>query len=262
HEAGNYDNRSCNSTGCHTDMIGGGWVYASAKGLPWVGSATITITNSDGSIVTSTSGEDGFFQITSKVIPPYKVCVSKCPGVDCNLTPHPNADCQTSNCHGSPTQRVYVSGNAGGASSSGGASSMGGGTQNCTPPASGGPYTHSEFVFGNQPCSGSGCHRAPKPVFKGGFLYEGPDSTKTVADATVTLTQSNGTVTTAVTGPDGMFFFGTVGPTSVGKDYGAPYTACVSKCPLKVCSANNEHTNSDDCVTCHDGSTTGKIYLK
>lgn len=240
-------------------MVGGGWVYASAKGVPWVGGATITITNNDGSIVTATSAEDGFFEITGTIVPPYKVCVSKCPGIDCSLTPHPNADCQTSNCHGSPTLRVYVSGNAGGTSGTGGTSGVG---QDCMPPASGGPYTHTEYVFGNQPCSGSGCHNAPKPVFKGGFVYDGPDSTKTVADATITLTHSSGTVTNAVTGPDGMFFFGTVGSTSIAKDYPAPYTACVSKCPLKVCSTSNGHTNADDCISCHDGTTTSKIYLQ
>lgn len=261
HDAGNYDNRSCNAPECHHgDQIGGGWVYASPKGPPWVGGATITIKNNDGTTVTAISADDGFFTLSSKVTSPYEVCVSKCPGTDCNTTPHLDADCQTSNCHGNSSQRIYVSQNAGGAPSTGGASSVGGGS--CVPAAPGGPYTHVERVFGNQPCSEVGCHSDPKPVFKGGYVYDGVTSSKTVAEATVTLTPKSGKAVTAVTGPDGMFFFGTIGSTSTAIEFAAPYTACVSKCPLTVCSAKNSHTTTEDCQTsnCHNSEL--KIYLE
>jgi hypothetical protein len=260
HEAGNYDNRSCNATDCHNgDVVGGGWVYASAKGPPWVVGATVIITNTDGTTATAVSAEDGFFNIVGTVSSPYHVCVSKCPGVDCNLTTHSSVDCQTSNCHGIASQRIYVSQNTGGSPGTGGAGSVGGGA--CVPAASGGPYTHTEYVYGNQPCSGSGCHTAPKPVFKGGFLYEGPTSSTTVVEATITLTPAGGVPVTAVTGPDGMFFFGTVGATSTAKEFTAPYTACVSKCPLSLCSIANGHTTTDDCQTANCHSPERKVYL-
>jgi hypothetical protein len=60
-----------------------------------------------------------------------------------------------------------------------------------------------------------------------------------------------------------MFFFGTNATKTVPQSIPTPYTACVSKCPTAaVCSKTNEHTTSADCGTCHDGSTTDKIYLK
>ncbi len=266
HEIGNYDNRSCNATDCHNDMIGGGWVYASAKGVPWIEGATITLTNTDGTKVTAVSAKDGFFNITGTVLPHYTACVSKCPGTDCSKTDHPNADCQTSNCHGQPTQRVYVSqqpvANGGGSSGAGGSNSKDAGGGDCTPPASGGPYTHREAFYGRQACASGGCHLDPKPVYMGGYLYDDLTSSKTVAEATITLTQGNDPPVTAVTGPDGMFFFGTVGATSTPTTFKAPYTACVSKCPLTICSKKDGHTTTGDCQTsdCHHSEY--KVYLK
>jgi hypothetical protein len=42
----------------------------------------------------------------------------------------------------------------------------------------------------------------------------------------------------------------------------APYTACVSKCPLSICSITNSHTTTGDCQTssCHGSDL--KIYLR
>lgn len=259
HPVGNYDNLSCNKANCHVGEIGG-WVYVSKNGYPWVSGATITITNTDDTVLTTTSADDGFFRFETgaKVTPEYKVCVSKCPSTDCNLTPHTSTDCLSAGCHALPTLRVYVTTpNLGGTGGTGGAAS---GT-NCTPPVSGGPYTHLESGFSvtnNQPCVN--CHELP---YIGGYLYDGPTSSKTVAEATLVVTPASGTPLTAVTGPDGMFFFGTDATVTVPQAITAPYTACVSKCPTAtVCSITNGHTTTADCGTCHDGTTTGKVYLQ
>jgi hypothetical protein len=241
-------------------MIGGGWIYTNPKGPPFVGGATITIYNADGSTVTSLSAEDGFFQIADPVKPPYKTCVSKCPGTNCSLTPHPNADCQTSNCHGKPSQKIYLS--LDGTADAGTPPPVDAGSGNCAQPASGGPYMHTEPVFGSQACSTGGCHRAPKPVYQGAFLYDGPSSSTTVAEATLTITPASGAPIKVVSGIWGMFFIGSITDTVTATPFSAPYTACVSKCPLTVCSITNGHTTSDDCGTCHDGYTTTKVYLK
>jgi len=262
HSVGNYDNLSCNKADCHAGAPRiGGWVYASAKGYPWIGSATITITNTDGSTLTANSADDGFFDFgpAPVVTSPYKVCASKCPSTDCNTTTHTSTDCLSSGCHAQPTQRIYVTtANAG----TGGTGATTG--TNCKAPASGGPYVHLETVYSassNQPCSG--CHFAPKPAYTGGFLYDGPTGTNTVAEATIVLTPASGSPVTTVTGPGGMFFFGTNGITVTTQAIPTPYTACVSKCPTAaVCSLINQHTTSDDCGTCHDGSTTSKVYLQ
>lgn len=261
HSVGNYDNLSCNKSDCHADKIGG-WVYASAKGYPWIGGATITITNPDGSTLKTVSGDDGFFDFgaSPKVGSPYKVCVSKCPSTDCNLTTHTSTDCLSSGCHAQPQVRIYVT--SPNLTGTGGASSG----QNCKAPTSGGPYVHVESIYSatsNQPCSG--CHFAPKPEYKGGYLYDGPTSSKTVAEATIVLTPTNGSPITTVTGPDGMFFFGTNGINTTTQSIPSSYTACVSKCPtVAVCSKTNPnaHITNADCGTCHDGSTTDRVYLK
>ena len=275
HDSGDYDNMSCNSPTCHggsnNNVIGGGWVYASPNGPPWVSGATITISNIDGTMVKAYSGADGFFQVIGSVVPPYKVCVSECPGTNCSLLPHPNADCQTSNCHGISTRRVYVSQNTGSASGTRGGSSVSGDAGSCAPPAYGGPYTHSEYSFGQQSCSTGGCHSPPKTVFEGGFLYDGPASSNTlvgpmssntVAEATITLVPASGKPITVITGPDGMFFFGTVGTVSVPQALTAPYTACVSKCPLSVCSITNGHTTTGDCQTSQCHISPLNVYLR
>lgn len=260
--SGNYDNISCNKADCHKgDPKIGGWVYASAKGYPWIAGATITITNTDGTILKAVSGDDGFFDFgdAPKVTAQYKACVSKCPSTDCNLTAHTSTDCLSSGCHALPTERIYVTTANAGTGGAGGSSGT-----NCKAPVAGGPYVHAEKIYSatnNQPCAG--CHFEPKPVYVGGFLYDGPTGTKTVSEATIVLTPSSGSPVTTVTGPDGMFFFGTNGITVSTQTIPTPYTACVSKCPTAaVCSLTNQHTTSDDCGTCHDGSTTTKVYLK
>jgi hypothetical protein len=262
HEAGNYDTRSCNSPDCHSDMIGGGWLFANPSGLPWVGGATITISNIDGSIVKARSAEDGFFQITDPVKPPFKACVSLCPGANCSLIAHPNSDCQTSTCHGKTGQRIYVTLNKGETTDAGVGSAADAGAAGCSAPTPGGPYVHTEWVYGNQPCSGGGCHSPPKAIFNGGFLYDGPTSTTTIPEATIQLIGADGSRMTTVSGIDGMFFFGTVSADSVPWNIKAPYTACVSKCPLSVCSATNSHTTNGDCQTssCHNWDM--KVFLR
>ena len=261
HELGNYDNLSCNQAGCHGDMIGGGWVYTNPKGPPpFVDGATITIYNDDGSIVTSVSAVDGFFQITEAVKPLYKVCVSDCPGTNCSVGPHPNADCQTSNCHGKPGQKIYVS--LGSAADAGTGTHLDGGAENCAQPASGGPYTHTEPAFGQQACSSGGCHCAPSTIFQGGFLYDGPTSTTTVAQATITLTPASGVPIKMVSGVGGMFFIGTLGDTVAPITLTAPYTACISNCATSVCSITNGHTTTGDCQTSQCHVSPLNVYLR
>ena len=262
HDYGNFDYRSCNGTGCHDNWYGG-WVYASAAGVPWITGATITITNSDGTTKSAVSGSTGFFYLeylpTETVTGSYVACASKCPTTYCSTTTHSNRDCQTSGCHSSPTQRIFVGSGAG----TGGTSGTGGsgaGTTKCTPPASGGPYVHSSATTGQTPCSYGGCHTAP--AFLGGFVFDGITSDTSVAEATVTITPTSGTPLTAVTGPDGMFFLGTRnGATGTPFTLNAPYTTCVSKCPKMVCSSGTtNHTTAADCSTCHDSSN--RIYLQ
>lgn len=250
-------------------MIGGGWVYASRNGPPSVAGATITISSIDGTTVKAYSGKDGFFQIKTPVKTPYKVCVSKCPDTNCSLQPHPSALCQTSSCHGTSNQRVYVSHDTGSAPGLDGGVSDSGDAGRCAPPTYGGPYTHSEYSFGQQSCTIGGCHGPPKPVFEGGFLFDGPTSTKTVAEATITIIPAGGPPIRVITGPDGMFFFGTVATVSVPQIIPLPYTACVSKCPLTICSITNGHTTAENCQAsqCHVSpsiipSGLGNVYLR
>jgi len=169
-------------------------------------------------------------------------------------------DCLASTCHAMPNQRIYVT--TPGVGGTGGAGTVPG--ENCAQPAPGGPYVHLETVFSaynNQPCVG--CHVTETPQYKGGFLYDGPNSSTTVAEATVTLRPANGAPLTAVTGPDGMFFFGTVGTTTTARQIPTPFTACVSKCPTsEICSLPNEHTTDADCGTCHDTYTEPPVYLQ
>jgi hypothetical protein len=254
HTAGNYDNQSCRKAGCHKLEVGG-WVYASRRGYPWVGGATITITNPDGSSLTIVSGEDGFFSFgqSANISSPYQVCASKCPSTDCNATLHTSVDCQAPGCHTSPIQRIYTT-----TTDLGGTGGAGG--QNCKPPAPGGPYVHLETVYSaanNLPCVG--CHADPD--FIGGFLYDGPTGIQTVAEATITLTPGNGSALTAVTGPDGMYFFGRNGITAVPESLPTPYTPCVSKCPTGTICSPTQHTTNADCGTCH-GWTRDKLYLR
>jgi hypothetical protein len=239
----------------------GGWVYAGPKGYPWVGGATVTITNDDGSELTAVSGVDGFFDFGEEpeISEPYTVCVSKCPNTECNLTEHTSTDCLSSGCHALPNVRIYV--RVPKADAAGGATSTTG--ENCTPPATGGPYVHLSSMYGTASCVADGCHGAPKPIYKGGYLFDGPTSKKTVAGATLKLIPKDGETVTAVTGPDGMFFFGSTGQKVTTKQIQTPYTACVSKCPTQeICSNPDEHTTDDDCAVCHDTYTTDKIYLR
>jgi hypothetical protein len=258
HTAGNYDNLSCRKPGCHLLEVGG-WVYASREGYPWVGGVTVTIFNTDGTSLSIVSGEDGFFSFGQEahITSPYGVCASKCPSTDCNVTLHTSVDCLAPGCHTSPIQRIYVTTpGVGGTGGTGGTSG-----QNCIPPTSGGPYVHLETVYSaynNQPCTN--CHADPDYI--GGFLYDGPTSNRTVPEATVTLTSTNGTRLTAVTGPDGMYFFGRNDVITTPESLSPPFTPCVSKCPIGTICSPTEHTTTADCGTCHDTYTRDKQYLR
>lgn len=261
HAVGNYDNVSCNKADCHFGEVGG-WVYASPQGYPWIAGATVTITDANGTVLTAISGEDGFFDFGPEpaIVSPYKVCVSKCPSTDCNLTTHTSVDCLSSNCHSLKTQRIYVTTPGAG---TGGSGPIPG--ESCAQPAPGGPYVHTERGYSttqNRPCIG--CHAIETPNYKGGFLYDGPEGTATVAEATVTLKPDDGSpALTATTGPDGMFFFGDYGQTTSAAEIPAGYVACVSKCPTsEICSPAGTHPTNDDCGTCHDNATTGRVYLR
>jgi hypothetical protein len=270
HSTGNYDNLSCGKPGCHTSWWGG-WVYASAKGYPWVAGATVTIINQDGTKISAVSGSDGFFYLGDNpaISSPYQVCASKCPNVDCNLTTHTSVDCLSANCHALKTQRIYVTTPSAG---TGGSGPVAG--DNCAQPAAGGPYVHVESIYNRESISQScyDCHTlqtpSASPNYKGGYLYDGPDSTTTVEGATITLTPTTGSPVTAVTGPEGMFFFGTNATKTTAVEVPAGYTPCVSKCPTSaVCGTAASHPNSDDCANCHGVTTgapgtTGKVYLK
>jgi hypothetical protein len=259
HDYGNFDYRTCNGPSCH-DNWSGGWVYATAVGVPWISGATITLTNSDGTTDTAVSGSTGFFYLENTFVGAttrYTVCASKCPTTYCSTTTHTNRDCLASGCHSSPTQRVFVGPVP--AAGTGGAASTGT-TTNCTPPASGGPYVHSSATTSLTPCSYGGCHNSP--AFTGGFVFDGVTSDHSVAEATVTLTPTSGAPLKAASGPDGMFFLGTRnGTTGTPSTITAPYTPCVSKCPKTVCSPDtSNHTTTDDCTNCHDN--TQRIYLQ
>jgi hypothetical protein len=271
HSVGNYDNLSCNKANCHAGWVGG-WVYASAKGYPWVAGATVTIINQDGTKISAVSGPDGFFYLgdNPQISSPYTTCASKCPSVDCNLTTHTSVDCLSANCHALKSQRIYVTTpNAG----TGGSGPVPG--ENCAQPAAGGPYTHVESIY-NRESIGQSCYdchtlQTPNasPNYKGGYLYDGPASTTTVEGATITLTPTDGSpALTAITGPDGMFFFGRDGTTTTADELPAGYVPCVSKCPTSaICSTAADHPTNQDCGDCHGVTTgapgtTGKVYLQ
>ena len=260
HDAGNYDFMTCNGANCHFDPpYVGGWVYSSASGPPWIGGTTVTILNDDGSTATAVTGPDGFFYIEGTVGASYYACVSNCPDVNCSATKHVSTDCQSASCHGQPNQKMYVAPYPWGGTNDAGVTKADAGGTNCKALANGGAYVHSAPVYGSQPCSN--CHSGT-PAYIGGFLYDGPASSTTVSQASITVTPASGAAVTTASGPDGMLFFGTVSaPPPATKTWSAPYTACVSKCSKTVCSTTNGHTTIDDCGTCHNGSTTRQLYL-
>ena len=223
-----------------------------------MGGVTITITNTDGSSLSIVSGEDGFFSFgqSANISSPYGVCASKCPSTDCNVTPHTSVDCLAPGCHTSPIQRIYVTTpDLGGTGGTGGRERPGlRGRRQLA------PYVHLEGVYSatnNQPCTA--CHADPD--FIGGFLYDGPTSIRTVAEATITVTPPNGPALTTVTGPDGMYFFGKNAITAIAQALPTPFTPCVSKCPIGTICSPTQHTTNADCGTCH-GWNRDKVYLR
>ncbi len=131
-----------------------------------------------------------------------------------------------------------------GATGTGGAMAVGG--QTCIPANPDGPADHATSGYESQPCSD--CHKA---ALSGGIVYN-PSGAATVAQATVTITPTDGTRLTAVTGSSGLFVF--------RDSISAPYVACVSKCPDTRCAKSTDHPSVADCGTCH-GVTTPKIHL-
>jgi hypothetical protein len=239
---GNFDTQSCNSPDCHTDSVGG-WLYNNAAGDMWIGEATVTITSSDGTVVTAVTASDGFFNIEGPITPPYMCCVSLCPNTDCTITAHTSTDCQDPACHGGTSPRIYLTQEPDDPQGTGG---TGGGGEDCIPAASGGPRQHMAAEYDT-----FGCQICHDQDYTGGFLYDALGSNTPVAGATFTLTAEDGTVLTAVTGPGGMFYFPGLVP--------APYTICVSKCPDTVCAGPEDHPDNSDCRTCHD--ETQKLHL-
>jgi hypothetical protein len=216
----------------------GGWVYTNAQGDAWVESATVTLANGDGTTVTAQTAVDGFFLLEGTVTETFTPCVSRCDNETCAAEPHTSTDCQNAACHGAMGRLIHVA-------QSGVAANTGGTSGDCMPPASGGPRMHYPD-YDLQRCAL--CHDA---TYVGGYVYDGITSNTAVSMATLTLTPANGVPITAVTGPGGMF--------RVVGNFTAPYTACVSKCPDKACSAPSTHTTTEDCVVCHNAAL--RIHL-
>jgi hypothetical protein len=251
HDNGCYDTHGCDTIRCHGENKGfsGGWLYNNLAGDYWIADATVTVTDNDGRVVTTTSATDGFFSLIGydnqlgTITVPYVPCVSKCPGVACGTKAiHTTLDCQTADCHGAANRRVYVPGQDVGAGGTGPTD------PNCVPPTLGGARAH--YVPGLYDYKCDKCHDIDQ--YNGGFVYDGVASVQTVAEATVTVTTTGGTTRTAVTGPGGLFSFpGVITP---------PYTACVSKCPSStVCSPDTTHTTAQYCRECH--TATQRIHI-
>jgi hypothetical protein len=131
--------------------------------------------------------------------------------------------------------------NSGGSQSAGGASAGG---QSCTLPVSG-ARTHPGN-FDTRTCND--CHTG----FVGGWVYNNAAGDAYVAEATVTITNSDGTTVTAATAADGFFLLqGEITPR---------YEVCVSLCPNTDCAGTTH--SSTDCQNraCH-GGTNPRICL-
>ena len=231
---GNFDYASCNSEYCHADWVGG-WVYNNPQAEAVVQGATVTVQNSDGTVLGAVTRSDGFFVLLSDpalggyILPPFTPCVSRCPSTVCADNPHTNLDCQSSGCHGRADSHLYVP-------QPDSADDL-----PCENLPWGGPRVHDAFTWDTLSCQI--CHDSS---YFGGFVYDGLTSNTAVARATVSLFPMNGSPIYAVTGPGGMFQFenGII----------APYTACVGKCDFFVCSRPDTHPTIDDCRVCHDES--------
>lgn len=108
--------------------------------------------------------------------------------------------------------------------------------------------------FDTKSCNTMGCHAD----FVGGWLYTDAKGEEWIPEATVTVTNEDGTVVTAVTASDG--FFSLIGNSQMIGKIPASYKACVSKCPDTVCSTT-PHTSADcQSSACHGGDSP-RIYL-
>lgn len=230
---GNYDNKTCDS--CHTGLYGG-WVYNNAEAHEVIAQATVVLKEAGEATVTGTTGPDGFFVLDGLPAGDFAPCVSLCSDTTCATRVHDSIDCQSSSCHGAPGQRIYLTQAGSEPQNTGGGAGAGG--DDCIPPAPGGPRTHSYVEYDYV-----GCQICHNQEYTGAFLYDSITGGNAVAQATITLTPVDGSPVSAISGPDGMFYFEGLVP--------APYTACVSKCPDTVCSGPSSHPDQQDCRTCH-----------
>jgi hypothetical protein len=150
----------------------------------------------------------------------------------------------TSGCGNSSNPGSPV--NAGGSAGTGG-SATGGGVAPSTLPcisADTGPRPHDFGNFDYRSCNGVGCHGEDN--WSGGWVYASATNVPWIAGATVTITNSDGSTDTAVSGTTGFFYLEKTFTNTTTK-----YVACVSKCPTTYCSTTL-HTNRD-CQTsgCH-----------
>jgi hypothetical protein len=248
---GNYDYEGCEKCHAGTNPYWGGWLYDNALGDAWIGGATVTLSNSDGTAVTAPTADDGFFYFSGGIGAAFLPCVSKCPDTVCAQATHTSSSCQDAACHGGKGRSIYLS-QSQVAPGTGGA---GGGT-GCAPPLSGGARVHAARDYDHSYQSCRICH---DERYTGGYVYDGVTSSTPVAMVSVTITPVDGAPITVATGPGGMFFLGEVGSPSTPLELRAPYTACVSKCPTTLCSAASTHTTTANCGDCHN--ETLRIYL-
>ena len=247
---GNYDYETCEWCHTGTNAYWGGWLYNNQQGDAWIGGATVTITNSDGTTVSSPTADDGFFTFSGGIGASFTPCVSKCPDTLCANETHTSSHCQDAACHGGLGRSIHLP-------QSQVQGTGGGGGTNCTPPASFGARVHAarDLDYSYQ-----GCRICHDERYTGGWVYDGLTSSNTVSMVTITITPTDGSPPiTTVSGPGGMFFLGQVGSPSTFAPLPAPYTVCVSKCPTTVCSLPGTHPTADNCGDCHN--ETLRIYL-
>ncbi len=254
---GKYDYTTCNKSDCHFNSVGG-WVYNNPEAEEAVQGATVTIINSDNTTAEAMTRSDGFFVLlrdrmpsgnttlsvddpsnddpsyTNTIVPPFKPCISKCPGIECAKKPHTSTDCQSSGCHGGDDSQLYVSLER----------TIPLPCENLPNP---GPRVHKAMEF-----DGAQCWTCHDRTYIGGYVYDGLTSDTAVDRAEVTLiSSSTGYTISAVSGPGGLFHF--------ENGIFAPYVACVKKCGESVCSLPESHPTADDCRDCHDENN--RIYV-
>ncbi|MFC1641094.1 hypothetical protein ACFL5O_00180 [Myxococcota bacterium] len=146
-------------------------------------------------------------------------------------------------------------GAVGGAQIAGGAAVASGiaGGPPCTPPPS--EQNRHPGTFDDRSCVE--CHETDD--WWGGWVYTDAAGYDWVPDATVTITNPDGTSVTAMTAPDGFFV---LSHDSAGRDKIKPgFTPCVSKCSAVTCAINPHDSVDCHTSTCH-GAPNQLIYLQ